>query len=213
MNKTATVADEVFFRIESDILDGPCKPGDLLTEMKLCEQLHVSRTPVREALTRLRQEELIADTPKGAVVVGISEKDLCDIYDIRMRVEGMAAALCAERISDADLQKLENTVALQMFYARRQQCEQLKELDGDFHRTVYDLCGNRTLSAILHDLHRKVQYFRRLSVQNPQRAYAAAEEHMAILGALQAHDPAKAEELTVAHIRHAKENILKMKEA
>ena len=74
--KTASLADQVFENLENDISQGIYPKGEILTELKLVEQLGVSRTPIREALRRLEQERLIADTGKGRKFLGITEEDL-----------------------------------------------------------------------------------------------------------------------------------------
>ena len=79
--RTVTLADQVFERLESDIIQGVYPRGEVLTELRLVEQLNVSRTPIREALRRLEQEHLIADTGKGTVVLGITAEDLPRIFD------------------------------------------------------------------------------------------------------------------------------------
>ena len=89
--RTVTLADQVFERLESDIIQGVYPRGEVLTELRLVEQLNVSRTPIREALRRLEQEHLIADTGKGTVVLGITAEDLVDIMDIRCKIEGLAS--------------------------------------------------------------------------------------------------------------------------
>ena len=66
--KSTSLADQVFERLENDIIQGTYAKGELLTELKLVEQLGVSRTPIREALRRLEQERLIADTGKGSML-------------------------------------------------------------------------------------------------------------------------------------------------
>ena len=205
------MADTVFDRIEADILNGNLKRGDLLTELKLCEMLSVSRTPVREALNRLRQEGLIEETGKGAVIVGITDRDLDDIYEIRLRVEGLATAMCADTITDEQLKRLEETVALQEYYTGRRDSDSIRNLDSEFHRLIYSYCGSRVLSDLLSDLHRKVQRFRRASVKNPDRARAAVKEHAEILDALKNHDRDRAERLAVAHIGNAWKSIKKNK--
>ena len=210
--KSISIADSVFDRIEADILNGNLKQGELLTELKLCEMLSVSRTPVREALNRLRQEGLIEESGKGAVVMGITERDINDIYEIRLRVEGLATAMCAEVVTDAQLKQLEETVALQEFYTGRGEVDSIRNLDSEFHRLIYSYCGSRVLSDLLSDLHRKVQRFRRASVKNPDRARAAVKEHAEILDALKNHDRDRAERLAVAHIGNAWNSIQKSKE-
>ena len=97
--KTVSLADQVFERLEDDIITGVYPRGEILTELKLVEVLGVSRTPIREALRRLEQERLIAESGKGSVVLGITQEDLMDIMDIRQRVEGLAAFYAAKRIT------------------------------------------------------------------------------------------------------------------
>ncbi len=74
--RTTSLADQVFEKLENDIILGVYPKGEILTELKLVEQLGVSRTPIREALRRLEQERLISDSGKGSVVLGITEEDL-----------------------------------------------------------------------------------------------------------------------------------------
>ena len=80
--KTTSLADQVFEKLENDIILGVYPPGEVLTELRLAEQLGVSRTPVREALRRLEQEQLIENTGNGSVVIGITFEALQDILDI-----------------------------------------------------------------------------------------------------------------------------------
>ena len=90
--KNVLLADRVYERLENDIIFGRYAPGQVLTELGLAEELGVSRTPVREAMRRLTQERLIADgdSGKGSVVLGITEEDVRDIMNIRLRLEGLA---------------------------------------------------------------------------------------------------------------------------
>jgi DNA-binding FadR family transcriptional regulator len=89
--RTTSLADQVFEKLENDIIFGVYPRGEILTELKLVEQLGASRTPIREALRRLEQERLIEDAGKGSRVLGITENDLLDIMNIRQRIEGLAA--------------------------------------------------------------------------------------------------------------------------
>ncbi len=207
--KSGSIADRIFEIIEEKILNGTFEKGEVLTELGLCEMLNASRTPVREALARLKHEGLLEESVKGNIVAGISEKDLIDIYDIRIRIEGLAAAMCAETITEKELMKLEEVLTLQEFYTSKGAAESLGQLDSEFHVLIYTYCGSRTLSALLADLHRKVQRYRRVSVEDHTRAEAAVREHREIYLALAAHDKEKAEALSVLHIQNAKENILK----
>ena len=104
--KTVSLADQVFERLEADILSGRYKRGETITEMQLCAELGVSRTPVREALRRLYQEHLVEDNGKATVVLGISPQDFRDMCEIRIRIEGLAERGFIERTKPDKLKDL-----------------------------------------------------------------------------------------------------------
>ena len=87
-HKTISLADQVFDRLEGESLGGKYQPGEILTEARLTEDLGVSRTPVREALRRLEQEHIVELSSKGILVLGVTDKDIGDIYAIRLRILG-----------------------------------------------------------------------------------------------------------------------------
>ena len=197
----------VFETLENEILGGIYRDGDLLTELKLCEKFNVSRTPVREALNRLKQENLVVETVHGMAVVGVTAQDILDIYEIRKRIEGYATGCCAKMITSEQLAQLREVVDLQEFYTEQGVADHIKDTDSRFHEMIYAFCGSRTLRETLSDLHRKVQKYRKLSVENPRRAKIAVQEHRDILMALSKHDADEAEYLAVLHIENAKRNI------
>ena len=204
----ASRADLVFETLESEILGGSYAPGELLTELKLCERMGVSRTPVREALHRLMQEGLVKETTHGVVVRGVTHQDLIDIYEVRRRIEGYATRLCAERVSAEQLDEIREVVELQDFYTAKGGAAHIRDADTRFHELVYSYCGSDILSSILTELHRKVQRFRKASVENAERARVAVKEHAAILRALEEHNGDEAERLAVLHIENAKGGIV-----
>ena len=206
--RTVSIADIVFERLEEDILSGVYREGEYLTELRLCEILGVSRTPVREALSRLVQEGLVKETGKGAKVLGVSLDDLIDIYEIRYRIEGYATRKCAERISDGELRQLRETLELQEFYTEKGESARIKETDSRFHSLIYEFCGSKTLFETLSELHRKVQRYRKMSVENGERAKAAVSEHREIYLAIEARDGERAEALVARHIENAKNSVI-----
>ena len=206
--RSGSLADIVFDKLESDILSGKLPEGETLTEIRLSNELNVSRTPVREALRRLEQEKLIRESGKGAVVLGISVGDLKDIYEIRSRIEGLAAYRCATLATDAELAELADIVDLQEFYTMKSNPDSMSSTDTEFHKKIYEMCGSEILSSMLSELHKKVQRYRKLSFESGSRAAAAQKEHRMILGALMNRDPELAERLSVEHILNAEKNIL-----
>ena len=198
----------VFNAIENAILDGEYKDGDSLNELKLSKELGVSRTPVREALMQLELEGLVRNLPnKGAVVIGVTEQDIHDIYEIRIRIEGLAARLCAENITDDELHALEQIVDLQEFYLLKNDTEQIWKLDGDFHKIIYDASRSRPLRFTLSNFHNYIKKARDISVQTEGRAEKTVAEHRAILDAIKEHNGSLSEQLTAKHISNAEDNL------
>lgn len=203
---------KVFKVIEKAILSGEFSEGEALTEQRLSDELGASRTPVREALRQLESEGLVTNVPnKGAVVVGISEKDIDDIYTIRITIEGLAARWAAVNIKDEEIKTLRDILELQEFYAEKGDHAQVKSLDSTFHEAVYRASGSRPLRLILSQLHNYIQKSRELSIRSAGRAIAAVNEHRLIFEALEAHDAELAEKQAAEHIRKAKISLLNAK--
>lgn len=206
-HKTHTLADQVFERLETDILSGKFSRGEILIEMELCQNLGVSRTPVREALRRLQQEHLVEEHSKGLKVLGVTREDLEDIMEMRLRLEGFAAARAAERITEEQLKELKDTLDLQEFYLTKHDSDHIKGMDSKFHELVYKFSGSVVIYDTLLPLHKKVQRYRKKSVENNSRATLSVEEHRAIYEALAAHDPVAAEKAILNHTNNAKNHI------
>ncbi len=208
-HRSISLAEQVFDRLETEILSGKYQPGDILTELKLVNDLGVSRTPIREALRRLEQEHIIEITPKGILVIGVSQKDLADILAIRMRIEGMAAAEAAKNITDEQLAELRETVELQEFYVPKHDADRINTMDSKFHLLIYRFSGSIALYDTLMPLHKKVLKYRLASVENDVRSSHSSQEHRAIFEAIAAHDAELAEKYMVEHIANAKAHIQK----
>ena len=192
--KTTSLADQVFEKLENDIIQGVYPRGEILTELKLVDQLGVSRTPIREALRRLEQERLIEDTGKGSRVVGITEEDLEDIMNIRQRIEGLA--------------QLTHIADLQDFYFDKGDAELLRQVDEQFHDTICYLSKRTVIVDTLLPLHRKTRRYRRISMEDWSRTINTRKEHRAILDAMASGDADLAESLMAKHIENAKKHML-----
>lgn len=198
----------IFNAIEDSILDGKYNEGDSLNEIKLSQEFGVSRTPVREALMQLEHDGLVKNIPnKGAIVIGISDKDIEDIFSIRIRIEGLASRLCAENITPNEIVALEKLVDLQEFYLMKNDFEQILRLDGDFHKIIYDSSRSKPLRFMLSNFHNYVKHARDISVQTEGRAEKTVAEHRAILDAIRSRNGELAESLTAEHIVNAKKNL------
>ena len=202
--KTTSLADQVFERLENDIIQGVYPKGELLTELKLVEQLGVSRTPIREALRRLEQERLIEDAGKGSRVVGITKEDVMDIMDIRHHLEGLAAFYATQNMTPQGLKDLAHIVDLQDFYFEKWDVERLRCVDDDFHEAICLLSKRTVIKDTLLPLHRKTRRYRRIAMEDKSRAEKTLKEHRRIYEAIAAKDASLAMELSSRHIYNAK---------
>ncbi len=208
-HKMVSLADQVFSDLELKILSGAYPRGELLTEGRLSDELGVSRTPIREAFFRLSQEHLIDVSPKGAYVLGITEQDIRDIYEIRIRIEGLASRMAAEKITEEGIVELHKALDLQEFYTQKGDPDGIRNMDDSFHQAIYRLCDSPVLRYTLEPLHRRIIKYRRASIAARTRAEHSLQEHLQILEAIASHDADAAERLTVKHIQNAMDNIVR----
>lgn len=206
--KSISLATQVFEKLEEDIITGVYPRGEILTELKLVEQLGVSRTPIREALRRLEQERLIAESGKGSVVLGITMEDLVDIMDIRQRIEGLAAYYATKNLTTEGKEWLQQISELQDFYFEKQDIDNLRKMDDQFHDAIYHLCDRPVLRDTLIPLHRKSQRYRRISIEDKNRLGYSVQEHKAIYNAIISGDAELAAQLITSHIESAKKNMI-----
>ena len=196
-----SLSSRVFHKLRESILSGTYAPGEELKEKMIGEELGVSRTPVREALRQLELEGLVNIIPnKGAYVIGISQKDIRDIYEIRSRLEGLCARWAARCITKEQLDELEENTYLADFHVAKGNHEQVVELDSRFHEILYTASGSKELRHVLLDFHRYAERTRRITLGDPARALKSSEEHRRILEALKLHDEDQAEMLANEHI-------------
>ena len=185
--------------------------GEQLRELALAKRLDASRTPVRAALHRLSEEGLVEITAnRGATVIGITREDIEDIYAIRIRLEGLAARLAAERMTEGGKISLKAIVELSEFFHGNGDDGKCGDFDSEFHRLIYTASGSRHLCKTLSDLHKNIKAYRKLSLENSERAAKSVREHREIYEAILKGDADEAERLTALHIeaalKHFKDN-------
>ncbi|HEX3029542.1 MAG TPA: GntR family transcriptional regulator [Clostridia bacterium] len=198
---------KVFNQLRTNILNGTYKPGDSLIELRLSEELGVSRTPIREALRQLELEGLVQAMPnKGAVVKGITEQDVEDIFTIRTMIEGLAARWAAEKITPEEIIELKEALEFEEFYTVKNDTEHLMKFDSRFHDIIFKASKSRPLMHMLSTFHDYIQGARNYSFKTPGRPEKALYEHRAIFEAISRKDAATAEALTIQHIMNASKN-------
>ena len=200
--------DLVLEAIRSAIMNGTLQPRERLMEIQLAEELGVSRTPIREALRKLELEGFIVMVPrKGAYVADLSFKDIADVFEIRAALEGLAAGLAAERITEDELENMERLIVGKQEAINSGDIDKLVEVDTSFHELLYKASRNNRLAAIISNLREQIQRFRLTSLSFPGRNKESLQEHKQLVEAIQARDSQLARQLAQEHIENA-ENVL-----
>ncbi len=205
-HKQVSLAGQIFDTMEKEILSGTLERGATYTETEIAAKLGVSRTPVREAIGRLVQENMVEDTNKGIKILGISPEDAVTIYRIREKLEGMAAREAAAKITDDQLKEMEDGLDYHEYCLSKEDYDKAYECDNDFHEILYRASQNQVLYNTLLPLHRKIQKYRRIAVHDTTRAIKSHNEHKVIFAALKAHDQDRAEAAITKHIGNARAN-------
>ena len=201
---------QVYEVLRETILTGKLKPGEKITEVEIAEELNVSRTPVREAIRMLELEELLVIVPqRGVFVAGIkSTKQIDDIFQVRAELEGLAAFLTAQNISDEQIFKLNNYIKSLKECIEDNDLQRCIEIDISFHQVIYETSENKWLQKLLDSLFEQITRFRSRSLAQKGRMKAALEEHQQLSEALSERKPEKAKKLAREHIERARESVI-----
>lgn len=187
------------------IIDGELAPGLLVSEAKFVRLIGVSRTPVREALSRLEAEGYIVSGPgRGYVVVELSDQDVVNIYEVRAVLEGLAAsAAAANSMSRANLGHLEDLYEAMEEARRDGNDRDLARLNSQFHHTIAEASGNRYLITMLNGIYDTFERFRPVALRAPGRRDTAAVEHGKLISSLRAGNAEQAKDIAERHVRRA----------
>ena len=199
-----TVMSEAAGKLRDAILSGYFKPGDRLTEGDLCQQMHVSRTSIREALRRLEAEKLVTIVPnKGPSVSTISWDEAEQIYNVRALLEGEAAALFAGRATSQELDAMR--VALDAFSRAVSRNDPMGRLRATsrFYDVMLIGGGNPIVREMLEGLVARINFLRARSMSRPGRARHSLREMRRMFTAIARHNPVAARRAAVEHVRAA----------
>lgn len=196
-----SLKDKAYNAIRGAILSLKLKPGDPLVESDLAQQLGISKTPVRDALLELEREGFVTKIPfKGTYVTEITLKDVCEVFQLRAVLEGLAARLAAPLFSAEELEEAEKIVAAAEAALAEGDIALCSEHGRRFHRLIINKADNQRLQTIILNLDDHLQRFRLLSDQINGRLNKSLKEHRNILEALRRRDPIAAEEAVRDHL-------------
>lgn len=144
------LSESIFIELRSAILRGKLRPGEKLSEQQVCDKFGLSRTPVREAFRQLEVEGLIETIPnRGAFVVGLSKRDIEDLYEMRKAYEILAVKWAIERITKEEMEKLEEAYEFMEFYTMKKEADKMLNINMQFHNLIYKASRNRMLEHTL----------------------------------------------------------------
>jgi DNA-binding GntR family transcriptional regulator len=197
VEKAPSLADQAYVAIRDLIVTLKLAPGALIDERRLIGSLGIGRTPIREALRRLAQENLVEVFPRrGMFVTGVDVRDLSQISEVREALEPEAARLAAERATGADRDEL------RALMAEIGAGGDLMKLDERVHRGVYRAAHNDFLEATLGRYYVLALRIWMIALDRAHELEAAVEEHRALLEAIVAGDGERAAAAMRGHVRN-----------
>lgn len=195
----------LFQIIQKDILSGDIPAGSKLTEQTLCKKYNVSRTPLREAFRQLEVDGLIKTIPnRGAYVIGLSNRDISDLFDMRFLFEIQAVEWAIKRMTDEEIDELRETIEFMEFYTLKDDTDKVMQFNSQFHNLIYkgtkDLILQRTLAT----------YQTYLKHSAPSKSYSddylktILEEHKTIFAAFETRNVAAGRKAMEHHMNQSK---------
>jgi DNA-binding GntR family transcriptional regulator len=195
------LADRAYEELRDRLVTLQIKPGEPIDEDRLGSELEMGRTPIREAIKRLALENLVTVFPRrGTFAAEINIKDLAQITEVRAVLEARAAALAAERLTEAGREEL--SVLIEELRASRggDDMTALMQLDTRIHRFIYRACDNPFLEETLQryfNLSLRIWY---LVIDRLPHLFQRVHEHEAMLQAIADRKPELAHEIAAGHV-------------
>ena len=183
------LSTDLFSKLKSDILQQRYRQGHKLTEQDLCTRYKVSRTPVREALCRLEAEGLVEIAPnRGAFVIGFSAQEIRDIFELRKSCEVQAVKWAIERITEDELDMLDETFEFMEFYTGKNDAGKMLKINANFHQHIYTASHNRMLCNNLSSYRQYIEHAGKNNPRSDDDLPLLLEEHRAIYEAIKKKD-------------------------
>jgi DNA-binding GntR family transcriptional regulator len=205
---------QVGTRLRQLIVEGAIAPGAKLNERALAEQLHVSRTPLREAIRMLAAEGLVDLLPnRGAVAAQLSAQSIADTFEVVAGLEGQSGELAAERISEGELSEI-RALHYEMLAAHtRRDLPTYYRLNATIHNQINAAARNPVLAHTYRTVNARLQALRFRSNLDESKWSRAVQEHERMIELLAARDGARLRKLLIAHVEHKRDAVLALLEA
>lgn len=202
MKARGSAGERTYAALREAIVSAELEPGRQLSENVLADQLGVSRTPIREALARLRDDRLVAIVPQlGSFVTLISPRAVSDAAFVREALECAAVRMTAERIDSSGLEELQASISAQERAAGEADAAAFDVLDESFHHTLCEHSGHEIAWSLSRRANGHLDRIRRLSLPSAGYMDEMIAEHRSVVAAVAAGDPDRAESDLRHHLR------------
>jgi len=199
--QVSSLRDQVYDALRETILDGSLSPGQRLKERDVAMQMHISTTPVKEALRRLEQDGLVISQPhKGAIVSNSALTSVEEILEIRAYLEGLAAQFAATKISASEMIILGDQVRQMAELTEVMDADRLFVANTEFHRIIRRASGNHFIMQFIKLLGPFDRSVRKRALSYPDEAQRGLEEHAQIYNALKKREGNAAELIMRNHV-------------
>lgn len=201
--------DEVVSRVRTMLLEGAIRPGARIPERELCEMMHISRTPLREALKVLAADGLVVLLPhRGSRAARLTDKDVHDLFEVCQGLEALAGELACERITQAELDEIHSAHHTMVEHYKQRDLDQYYKRNRQIHEAIVAAAMNPVLSNIYESVTARIRRARYVTPMSAQRWTIAIREHEGILNALIRRDGVGLAHILRAHLRHKREEVL-----
>ena len=210
----SSLHDEVATQLRERIFAGELPPGSFMDEVRLAQEMNISRTPLREALKVLTVEGLVRHEPRrGCFVREVTEQDLDEIFPVIGLLEGRCAYEAAQHASDADIETLEVLHQRLAKHAKARRINEYYEANFAIHEAIIRLADNRWLAGVIADLRKILRLARLQQLHAPGRLDQSLSEHLAVFAALKARDADGAEAAMRTHLQRQREALRELARA
>lgn len=204
LNRTQSLRDQIYSILRSLLVTGMIKPGEIIDEKAIATQLHVSRTPVREAVKRLSDENLVEVFAQSATrAVRIDRKEIEEAFLIRRALEMESAAQAARLMSQDHADRLSDILRNHARAIERRNFIEAIERDDEFHRYIAEISGLKRLWYTIAISKAPLDRCRHLMVPRAGQGEATLEQHREIIRALNSHDVNRASRAMQEHLEAA----------
>jgi DNA-binding GntR family transcriptional regulator len=203
-----SLLDQAYNEIKLRIITCGYRPGEVLSEAAISDELKIGRTPIHQAIHRLMMDGLITIMPrKGVMVAPAGVDEVMEIIDVRLVTECYCARLAADRADDSELQDLQRIVDASEKVTNQRDVEKMMLFDREFHDTLARAARNTILADVLRSLHERSLRFWFISLRDPDHHRNVLAQHRAIVAALKSRQPDAAENAMREHILAFQRNV------